>query len=150
MPKQIKIEDLGDFLAGAAQVTKKPKAKRVMEKLLEETKEQLYVGFQRGVSPTGANWPALKHPRPPHRNQNNKPLLDSYKLQKSVTGKTEDSLASANNEALVLGTDVEYAVIHQEGSGNIPQRQFLGFSEKIKDKATTNVADSIIQQIDKL
>lgn len=150
MSKQIKIEELGDFLAGATQVTKKPKAKRVMERILEETKEQLYVGFQRSASPTGANWPALKHPRPPHRNQNNKPLLDTYKLQKSVTGKTENSLASANNEALILGTDVEYAMIHQEGLGNIPQRQFLGFSEKVKDNATTYVADSVIQQIDKL
>jgi len=121
-----------------------------MDDIVEETKEQLHDGFQRGISPTGAGWPALKRPRRPPRNQNNKPLLDTYRLQKSVTEKTEDHLEATSDQGLTLGTYVEYAGIHQKGSGRIPQRQFMGFSEKIKDMATTNVADSVIQQIDKI
>lgn len=121
-----------------------------MQKIVEQTKEQVHSGFQQGTSPTGERWTALKYPRPPHRNQNNKPLLDSYKLQESVTGKTADHLEAVSNEELTLGTYVEYAGIHQEGSGRIPQRKFLGFNEKTKDMATTKVADSVIQQIDRL
>jgi len=150
MSKEIDIEDLGEFLDGIVVVSQKPKCKSVMQKIVEETKEQLNTGFQQGISPTGSKWPALKQQRPPHRNQNNKPLLDTYKLQESVTEKTAGHLEVVSDQGLTLGTYVEYASTHQEGSGPIPQRQFLGFNEKITDSATTKVADSVIQQIDKL
>lgn len=67
-----------------------------------------------------------------------------------MTEKTAGHLETVSDEGLTLGTYVEYASTHQEGSGLIPQRQFLGFNEKVTHSATTKVADSVIQQIDKL
>ncbi len=122
-----------------------------MKNVLDLTKEQLFLGFQSGTSPGGAKWPALKRPRPPHRNQNNKPLLDTYKLQKSVTEEgAEDHLESITDQGLNLGTYVEYAGTHQFGRGAIPARPFLGFSETVQDLATDDVASSVIKQIDNL
>jgi len=117
-----------------------------------ETKEQLAAGFNSGVSPDGVPWPALKNPRLPGRNQNNKPLLDSFKLFRSVVDEHAEHIEGISGQGATLGTYVEYAGVHQAGSkdGVIPQRKFLGFSKEIKDYATEEVADSLIRQIDNL
>lgn len=121
-----------------------------MTEVIELSKEQLRIGFESGTAPDGSKWPALKHPRPPGHNQENKPLIDTGKLMNSVTGDHEEHVEGVTNEALTLGTYVEYAGVHQEGSGNIPQRKFLGFSKKVQDEATEKVADDVTNQIDKI
>ncbi len=152
MPKEIRIEDLPEFLNDTVKVTKHPQSEHVMREIVELTKEQLRIGFESGVSPDGARWPALKYPRPPGHNQNNKPLIDTETLMDSVTVDHEEHVEGVTSEALTLGTYVEYAGVHQEGSedGNIPQRKFLGFNKKVKDHATEEVADDVIKQIDNL
>lgn len=100
MPREIGIDELGDFLEKTAETTIRPECEDVMKNVLDLTKEQLYLGFQSGTSPGGTKWPVLKHPRPPHRNQNNKPLLNTYKLQKSVTDEgAEDHLESVTDQS---------------------------------------------------
>lgn len=152
MPKEIGIDELGDFLEQTAGITAYPQSEKVMQEIVELTKEQLYTGFQNGTAPDGSSWPALKHPRPPRRNQNNKPLLDSYRLLKSVTNNTSDHVEGVSDEAMTLGTYVEYGPPHQDGTkdGILPARPFMGFSERTKDQATEDVADDVIRQIDKL
>ena len=151
MPREIKIEELRGFLEQTAQITTTPECKGVMNDILDLTKEQLSLGFQSGTSPGGAKWPALKRPRPPHRNQNNKPLLDTYKLQQSVTeAGAEDHLESVTDQGAILGTYVEYAGTHQSGYGAIPARPFLGFSEIVQELATDDIASSVIKQINNL
>ena len=119
-----------------------------MTEIIEQSKEQIRIGFESGTAPDGSKWLPLKYPRPPHRNQNNKPLIDTETLMNSVTVNHEEHVEGVTNEALTLGTYVEYAGVHQEGSGNIPQRQFLGFNKKVMDHATETVADDVINQID--
>lgn len=148
MPKEIRIEELSEFLNDTTKVTKHPESKGVMTGILELTKEQVRIGFESGRAPDGSKWPALKHPRPPGHNQNNKPLIDTETLMNSVTVDHEEHVEGVTDEALTLGTYVEYAGVHQEGSGNIPQRKFLGFNNKVMDHATEAVADDVINQID--
>ncbi|WP_417386926.1 phage virion morphogenesis protein [Gimesia sp.] len=152
MPREIGIDELRNFLDQTVEITNRPECEEVMKNVLELTKEQLYLGFQAESSPDGKRWPALKNPRRPPRNQNNKPLLDTYKLQKSVTEDAEDHVEGVSNQGLTLGTYVEYAGVHQDGSTkkNIPQRKFLGFSEIVQELATDDVASSVIKQIDNL
>ncbi len=121
-----------------------------MQKVLDLTKTELNAGFESGTAPDGSKWPALKHPRPPHRNQNNKPLIDTKKLQESVVGNSQDHLEAVSGEGLILGTYVEYAGFHQNGTSKIPQREFMGFSEEIQDQSAELVADSLIDNIDKI
>lgn len=123
-----------------------------MTEVLEETKHELAQGFNSGVSPDGTQWAALKKPRPKGHNQNNKPLLDSFNLFRSVVDSHSEHVEGATDQGLTLGTYVEYAGVHQAGSQkkNIPARPFMGFSEKILDSATKQSADSVIQQIDNL
>ena len=152
MPKEIGIDELGDFLSKTAGVTEHPQSKQVMQGIIDLTKKDLAKGFQTSTAPDGTKWPALKRPRPKRHNQNNKPLIDTKRLMNTVTQTADDHVEEASDEALTLGTYVEYSEVHQFGSRkkNIPARPFMGFSPKVKYKATEKVADDIIQQIDKL
>lgn len=150
MSQDIGIEDLDGFLKGIVGVTKKPAAEGAMQQIVDLTKTNLNAGFDSGTAPDGSKWPPLKHPRPPHRNQNNKPLIDSEKLKNSVVGQTQDHLEAVSDEGLVLGTFVEYAMFHQNGTSNIPQREFMGFSDIVQSEAIEITADTVIQTINNL
>lgn len=56
-----------------------------------------------------------------------------------LIGKTRDlidsvrhSIRSVSWEQIVLGTDVPYAVYHNEGTATIPKRQFMGESSQLQ------------------
>lgn len=150
MPKTIAIEELRGFLDGIVNATVKPNATDAMQATLGEVKAELAQGFQSSKAPDGSTWPALKRPRPKGHNQDNKPLIDTGKLQESVLYQGADHVEGVSNLGLVIGTYVEYAGVHQNGSARIPQRKFMGFSEKVLDTSTELTADSVINQIDKL
>ena len=150
MPKEIRIEELPEFLNQTVKVTKHPESKGVMTEIVELTKEQVRIGFESGTAPDGSKWLPLKNPRPPGHDQDNKPLIDTGKLIDSVTVDHEEHVEGVSNEGLTLGSYVEYAGIHQKGAGIIPQRKFLGFNKKVKDTATKKVADDVIEQIDNI
>lgn len=152
MPKTLSVRDLRGFLDDIVNVTVRPKSADAMQATLGEVKADLAQGFSSSKSPEGVAWAPLKHPRPKGHNQDNKPLIDTGKLQSSVLYQGADHIEGVSGQGLVIGTEVEYAGVHQYGSTkkNIPQRKFMGFSEKILDTSTELTADSVINQIDKL
>lgn len=152
MSKTIGIEDLGDFLNGIVDVTLQPKTEEAMQATLAEVKAELAQGFQSSKAPDGTHWAPLKHPRPKGHNQDNRPLIDTGKLQDSVLYTGEDHIEEVVGQGMLLGTTVDYSAVHQEGSTkkNIPARPFMGFSEKTIDTAAELTADSVANQIDKL
>lgn len=74
--------------------------------------------FDMTIAPNGSKWAAIK-PREPHRNQNNRPLNDTYRLRNSfeyrVVGKLE----------VLIYTNVDYAAVHQFGTKKVKQRKIL-------------------------
>ncbi|MCA9013865.1 MAG: phage virion morphogenesis protein [Planctomycetaceae bacterium] len=150
MPKTIDIEDLGDFLDGIVEVARQPSAEEAMQATLGELKADLAQGFQSSTAPDGTPWAPLKHPRPKGHNQDNKPLIDTGRLQESVLYNGDEHHEEISNGGLVMISEVEYGRFHQEGTRKFPARPFMGFSEKVLDTAADLTADSVANQIDNL
>lgn len=152
MPKTISVEELRDFLDGVVGVTLQPIAEEAKQATLGKVKAELAQGFLSSKAPNGSTWAPLKDPRPKGHNQENKPLIDTGKLQDSVLHTGAEHIEGTSGQGVVIGTEVEYAGVHQEGSQekNIPARPFMGFSEKVLDISAELTADSVANQIDKL
>lgn len=69
--------------------------------MMHEALELVDEGFQRGIAPNDSPWkkPAFR---------NGQPLRDTRRLQSSFTG-------ASNARGFKIGTNVEYAVTHQDG-----------------------------------
>jgi len=84
-------------------------------------------------------------------------LQDTARLKNSIIGKSNDNIIDYDNLQVSVGTNVEYAKIHQQGgvsefNGNIvkvPQRKFLGFSN-IDNQNIERFTKSFINKIKKL
>jgi phage gpG-like protein len=59
------------------------------------------------------------------RNAGRKILVDTGRLRQSIT------VIERNAEMVKVGTNVPYAEYHNKGTENLPQRQFIGISEKL-------------------
>lgn len=152
MPETIDSTELGTFLSGIFDTVNTPNVPDAMQAALSATKTDLVEGFQTSTAPDGSTWPPLKNPRPPGHNPDPKPLIDFGKLQDSVGYQGADHIEGVTGEGFTLGTTVEYAGVHQEGSRkkNIPARPFMGFSEEVLDTTAELTADSIVNQISKI
>lgn len=116
----------------------RPALEQVGEHILSETLER----FDTSTTPDGSPWQpsqrVLKH--------NGKTLLDTGRLQGSVTYK-------ADTQSVQVGTNLDYAAIHQFGSGslekpkNIPARPYLGLSQsdeiEIKHIVTSHLGGAL-------
>ena len=71
-----------------------------------------------------------------------RPLVETGRLRKSIGHRSEGT-------DVVIFSDVEYAVFHNEGGtipGRPPQRQFIGPSKALENK----IEDMIFEDIDKM
>lgn len=153
MPAQDLTESqLQEFLNGIVNEVDRPDVPDAMQTALSTTKADLVEGFQTSTAPDGSTWPPLKYPRPPGHNPDPRPLIDTGALQDSVGYQGQDHIEGVSGEGFTLGTTVEYAGVHQEGSKkkNIPARPFMGFSEEVLDTVADLTADSLVNNIDKL
>lgn len=97
--------------------------------------------FNKGIDPDGNKWKprskryieALRK----KRRLNNKVLVISGQLQKSIS-------YAYNSKEVNIGTDIEYGEFHQEGSGHMPKREFLGISSQDEQKIE-NIVEKHIQ-----
>lgn len=62
-------------------------------------------------------------------------LVDSGNLRRAVAA----SLKSAAFDRIVLSVDVPYAEVHNEGSGRMPQRKFMGDSHILNTELTDKI-----------
>lgn len=81
---------------------------------------EVQLTFRKEQSPDGGKWAPLKRgrKRKGKGKRDNKILRDTGRLANSITG-----VAAGNN--VIVGTNVEYAAYHQEGTSRIPARPFL-------------------------
>jgi phage gpG-like protein len=92
---------------------------RVNESLRAEAQKLVSNGFRKSVDPYGNAWAPLKHRR-------GQPLLDTGRLRASFA-------ARVLPDGIVVGTNVEYAAVHQTGAtikAHERQAQSLFRSEK--------------------
>jgi len=105
--------------------------------------------FSARSTPAGNKWPRRKDNKP-------HPLLEETGTLRAAAA-TENAtghIERVENDTLTLGVDkaideggLPGAAVHQYGypPGNIPQRQYLGFSEKTTDRSTDVVADKLAE-----
>ena len=85
---------------------------------------------------------AYKYPKTKKLSRRVKPILvGTGKLKREVNS----SIREANFNKIRLGVDLPYAAAQNEGTANIPQREFMGNSpvleKKIKDKIRKSISE---------
>lgn len=105
--------------------------------------------FQQRATPGGSSWPQRKD-RKPH------PLLEETGTLRaaSTTEGAVGHIERLEGDTLTLGVDktidqggLPGAAVHQYGypPRNIPQRQYLGFSEETADRSAEVVGDKLME-----
>lgn len=80
-----------------------------------------------------------------------------FRLATSLTAKTTQSFGDAIREAvgvdggamLKFGTDVEYSLYNDQGTGRIPARPHIGMTPQFLDAATNRIADYTMKALAK-
>jgi len=87
--------------------------------------------FNKGTDPDGNEWKPRSEKYKEYlrkkRRLNNKVLVLTGQLQKSIS-------YAYDSKEVNIGTDIDYGVFHQEGSGHMPKREFLGISSDDEQK----------------
>jgi phage gpG-like protein len=86
----------------------------VLEVLAVMLTADLKTNFEAGHAPDGTAWPALAHPRP-RTGGADQPLRDRGLLLASLTAGGAHHVQEISDAALVVGTNLDYARLQQEG-----------------------------------
>lgn len=110
--------------------------------------------FQRATTPEGEPWKPVTEYTLANRlarksRHNPQPLVDTGALYKSVTRKGAPYAVSGYNSGASLyrfGTSRPFADSHQEGSGRVPRRKFLGFGREADRDILRVIADRRLER----
>ena len=130
--------------------------KKYLERLGHILSRETRNRFKNSVSPDNQKWLpvsdlglALRKFRHKKKSVNPKPLLDTGRLRSSINYEVK-------SDTVIVGTNVEYAKLHQEGGQTkvfrnltitVPKRQYLGISkqdEKLIDVLVDDMVDEIL------
>ncbi len=132
-----KIEKLLDIVQ---QLPGHPGFNPVLNALGQRIKSRVQLGFRNSKDPWGNEWSPLLH-------RDGKPLVDTGRLRSSITYFHPDQ------SSVIVGTNLDYAAIHQFGSDKIPRRPFMPLDEngdaKLPDNWEKSVLNAINQHIKK-
>lgn len=121
-----------------------------MEELSTDLEEHHRYFFEREAGPSGAAWPELA-PRTVKKKGFDDILYETGWLKQSLAGRTSDSIRDVlgwyGRTILEFGTTTEYAHIHQDGFGIIPQREHVGINDEILDPFIEDIADLTVQHL---
>lgn len=75
-------------------------------------------------------------------------LVDTGALRTSLVDiGGQDNVAAVSSHGLLYGTDVEYGIYHETGTGIMPARPIMGISDDLIDKLAGRVADVTAEQV---
>lgn len=97
----------------------------------QEIRTLVALGFRKSVAPDGTKWAPLKV-------RNGKPLEDTGRLKNSFTTQIDPTRGR-----IEVGTNVEYANIHQEGTKNVPARPMLPAENELPDRWARPLRETI-------
>ena len=93
------------------------------------------------------DWPALK-PSTIARKGNDRILVETGALRASlVSVGGPGNISATAPRGMLFGTEVEYAIFHQEGTRKMPARPPVGMSEETLDRAVERIADSAVEKM---
>ncbi|MCS4061725.1 phage virion morphogenesis protein [Pseudomonas putida] len=96
---------------------------------------RIKANFRRSINPYGQKWPDIKH-------RQGQPLINTGMLRNSISGEVRGL-------SIVLGSPLEYADIHQNGT-RVKQRMFLPSKERgLPDKWKNEYVKILIKNVEK-
>lgn len=112
------VSQLRSFLAQTAAGLRPRDPKKTLAACAVVLKNELKRMMQAGVSPDGTPYAPLKHARP---NGKSHPLWDTGALVRSV-GAGAGHVERISGDSLEIGTNLEYAAVHQYGATITPKK----------------------------
>lgn len=148
MPEEIPIEDFHEtVLVTMIEDFKATNFAEAFDQIADVMAEKTRENFLNESSPSGRRWPELS-PATVARKGHDQILVDSTALRKSVVMRNAPGhVEQIGKDKIVYGTDVNYAVFHQEGTSRMPQREFLGVDDKNVDNMADIVADHLVETL---
>jgi phage gpG-like protein len=68
-------------------------------------------------------------------------------MESLVTIGGDGNISETSHRGMLFGTDVEYAIFHQEGTSRMPARPPVGLSETTLQTIVDGVADAAVQSM---
>lgn len=102
--------------------------------------------FASSSGPDGEAWAPLK-PYTVKKKGHDIILRETYELEKGLTGQSATSVRETNPTMLEFGTSRDWAWVHQDGSGRIPQRMMVGMTEESINDVLDVVADAAVMMM---
>lgn len=110
--------------------------------VLQELHQEHFVNQS---APQGEKWPAL-HPMTIAKKGHSVILIETSDLVASLSDPTHHyAVRQYENQQLTFGTRRPYAGRHQEGSGNIPQREHVGLGDSQLSFVQEVMADTAVE-----
>lgn len=148
----IDIKDTYTYIGDVIEDFKAVEFREALDQIGAKFAEKTTQNFLSESSPSGSPWEPLS-PFTIAKKGHDTILVDSTTMRKSVVLRDAPhhieriGKNAAGEEEIVYGTDVAYAVFHQEGTARMPQREFLGLEEKDADDIAEIVADHIVEKL---
>ena len=148
----IDIKDTFEYVADVVEDFKKIEFREALDQIADVFVDTTRENFLTKSSPSGIPWLPLS-PVTVARKGHDTILVDSTTMRKSVVLRDAPhhiermGKSASGEDEIVFGTDVNYAVFHQEGTSKTPQREFLGLEEKDADEIADIVADHIVEKL---
>ncbi len=152
MVDTIDIEDTFSYIGDVVEDFKAIEYREALDQVAGHMAEKTRDNFLSQSSPSGSPWEPLS-PVTVARKGHDTILVDSTAMRKSVVLRDAPhhieriGRNASGEDEIVYGTDVTYAVFHQEGTGRTPQREFLGLDEEGADDIAVIVADHIVEKL---
>lgn len=143
-----KLEDLQTVFDGIASDWNDARFMPVLEIITGMFETSHFSYFADRKSPGGEPWAALA-PRTVQAKGHSRQLYLTGRLMESLANTTSDSYRDAwdetKNHGVSFGTQVEYAIFHQDGTEHIPQREHVGTNETQLEAILDLVADESVR-----
>jgi hypothetical protein len=102
--------------------------------------------FASSAGPNGDPW-APNRPYTVKKKGHGIILRETYELEASLIGNNGASVRKIEPTKLEFGTERAWAWKHQEGSGRIPQRMFIGMNDQGMEDVLDVVADAAVMMM---
>jgi phage virion morphogenesis protein len=142
----LKLSDLGKLLGKLGSDLARLDLTKPLNTVAFYLASQAKQSFDKGQSPDGQPWAPLKNPSARRGGPSSKPLRDTGVLMASLAGRGAGNVTKVRSTALDWGTSVAYASYHQQGTGRIPARPFLGIGPKQED----GIVRILVEHIEKM
>ena len=105
------------------------------------------MAFASQSTPDGSPWAPLA-PSTVAKKGHSRILFESGALEASLVNVGGPGNINATAcRGLLFGTDVEYAIFHQQGTARMPARPAVGMSEETVDKLAETIADATVEKM---